>query len=492
MKGMKAAFLGGLPLLVLFLLAGCMQEEDFSTSLSDRLRFSTDTVAFDTVISGQPTNTRTFMVYNPGRQALRISRAYLDGGSASAFRVNVDGTYLTDGEAGDFELYGEDSLRVFLEMTAPAGDSDLPVAVEDDLNFVLESGLTQSVHLVAYGQDVIVLRDHTVERDTTLAANRPYQVFDSLVVAPGATLTLQAGTRLYFHPDARLVVHGTLKADGELGNEVMMRGDRMGNMFSNQPYDLIPGQWGGIELTSESYGNTFNHCDIHSGTFGLSCDSSDTSREKARIENSVIHNMSGDVLTARSCNLFVGNSQLTNAGGNCVTLTGGSVQFVHCTIANFYSFSGGRGVALYYTNADGATDYPLLRADFENCLITGYSDDEIMGIQSDRGDAVAFNYLFRNCLLDTPEFVDERVQGCLWDNDEAAVYREDNFTPAFDLSKLLFTFTPAAESQAVGNADAAITRNYYPYARHGRRRLDNGSRPDIGCYQHYSSPENGQ
>ena len=255
MKPLRTAFRLWLCTLLLTLTAGCWQDEEFSTAPTDLLRFSTDSVNFDTVISGQPTNTRTFMVYNPNARSLRISRAFLGRGTESVFRVNIDGTFLENGEASNFELYAEDSLRVFLEMTAPVSDSDEPVAVEDELTFVLESGQTQSVTLTAYGQDVVVLKGWTVTADTTLTAGRPYQVYDSLVVAPDVTLSLPAGARLYFHPDARLIVHGTLRAEGALGNEVMMRGDRMGNMFSNQPYDLIPGQWGGIVLTSGSYGN---------------------------------------------------------------------------------------------------------------------------------------------------------------------------------------------------------------------------------------------
>lgn len=482
MKPLRTAFRLWLCTLLLTLTAGCWQDEEFSTAPTDLLRFSTDSVNFDTVISGQPTNTRTFMVYNPNARSLRISRAFLGRGTESVFRVNIDGTFLENGEASNFELYAEDSLRVFLEMTAPVSDSDEPVAVEDELTFVLESGQTQSVTLTAYGQDVVVLKGWTVTADTTLTAGRPYQVYDSLVVAPDVTLSLPAGARLYFHPDARLIVHGTLRAEGALGNEVMMRGDRMGNMFSNQPYDLIPGQWGGIVLTSGSYGNIFNYCDIHSGSFGLRCDSADVSREKVRIENSVLHNVSGDVLTARACSLFVGNSQLTNAGGNCVTLYGGSSRFVHCTIANFYAFTGGRGVALSYTNADGSIPYPLHQAEFLNCLITGYGEDEIMGAQSADHADLPFNYLFRNCLLDTPEFVDEQVQNCLWDNDEAAVWREGNFSPAFDLDRLLFRFSLDSLSSAVGNADPTVTQTYYPYDRLGRSRLDDG-RSDIGCYE---------
>lgn len=131
----------------------CMDDEDYSLSPDDRLTFSTDSVKFDTVISGQPTNTYTFMVYNRNRKAIRIPRVYLAGGDRSVFRVNVDGTYLQGGSASDFEIAADDSLRVFLEMTAAEQDSDLPVEATDRLVFRCESGLEQSVVLAAYGQE---------------------------------------------------------------------------------------------------------------------------------------------------------------------------------------------------------------------------------------------------------------------------------------------------------------------------------------------------
>lgn len=42
----------------------CMADENFSVSPLDKLTFSTDTVKFDTVISGQGTHTVAFEIYN--------------------------------------------------------------------------------------------------------------------------------------------------------------------------------------------------------------------------------------------------------------------------------------------------------------------------------------------------------------------------------------------------------------------------------------------
>ena len=469
--------------LLLCSLASCMDDEEYSVSPDDRLFFSVDTVKLDTVISGQLTNTYTFQVYNPGKKALRIPRVYLESGSASPYRVNVDGTFLEGGAAGDFEISDGDSLRVFLALNAPDRDEDVPVAENDRLIFVTEAGVAQAVVLTAYGQSVIPLKGKVILSDTLLDARRPYQILDSLYVAEGATLRLGAGVTLLFHPEVNLTVDGTLLAEGTLEAPVMFRGDRLGNMFSNQPYDRVPGQWGGVVLREKSYGNRLNYCDIHSGRFGIQCDSSDVDREKLRLENSIVHNMSGDVLSVRAAKVFVGNSQLTNAGGNCITLHGGHSTFVHCTVGNFYAFKGGRGVALSFTNAEGDTRLPLYQAAFYNSIITGYSEDEIMGSRSERYEEDEFNYLFHRCLLNTPAYEDEKVQDCLWDGaEEDSLSREENFYPEFDLKQLIFTFELAEKSKAVHAADAAIAKEYYPLDRNGRSRfLDDG--PDLGCYE---------
>ncbi len=483
-------YLDRLPLLVwggflmVCLMAGCMSDEEYSTSPTDLLSFSADSINFDTIISGQATNTYTFEVYNPEEKALRLPSIALEKGSDSYFRVNVDGTFLEGGSGTDFEIGAKDSLRVFLFANVPEQDADLPVKTEDRLIFLTEGGMRQEVVLTAYSQDVIPLKGFVTTSDTTLSARRPYAITDSLVVESGTTLTLTTGVRLYFHPGTNLTVRGTLKAEGTAESPVMMRGDRLGYMFSNQPYDRIPGQWGGVVFTSDSYDNHLNHCDIHSGTFGLRCDSSDASREKLRLENSIVHNVSGDALHSKMSKIFVGNSQITNAGGNCVTLLGGDNTFVHCTIANFYAFAGGRGVALSYSNTDNEARLPLHSAIFLNCLITGYSADEIMGARSDRYQNDAFNFRFHNSLLCTPAVEDENITNCLWDNDEEGheVWREKNFSPEFDLDKLIFTFSLDSRSQAVGTADAEISRQYYPTDLNGRDRTADG-KPDMGCYQ---------
>ena len=73
------------------LFTACSDYESFSSDPSFRLAFSTDTVAFDTLISTIPSSTKTLFVYNYNNDGMRINTIQLEGGTNSRFRVNVDG-----------------------------------------------------------------------------------------------------------------------------------------------------------------------------------------------------------------------------------------------------------------------------------------------------------------------------------------------------------------------------------------------------------------
>lgn len=482
-----------------------MGEEEYSVSATDSLIFAVDTVKFDTVIAGQSTPTQTFQAFNKGKKALRIARVALGKGKQSPFIVNVDGQWLNGGsnEAidADFTILAEDSIRFFVALNAPTTDLDEPQDVEDVLEVTLENGRRQKVLMTAASQDVNILRALVVKENMTLNSKRPYQIMDSLVVAEGKTLTLKAGTRLYFHAGASLIVHGTLKAQGTLQKPVVMRGDRLGNMFMYQPYDRIPGQWGGVTFTSTSLGNDMTWCDIHSGTYGIRCEATESAKQKLIIDNSIIHNVNQDAFYAKMCNTFVGNCQITNAGENCVNLIGGSHTFVHCTIARFYYFVNGTdGVALRFTNTEEDTPMPLTQCQFFNCLITGSHDDEVMGEASERFPDCEFSYIFKNCLLNTPKVEGvESIIDCMfedkkdfdYDAQETKTRQAGNFYPAFDTDQLVYPFTLHPASRAVNAADATLTlQSTYTTDLKGRSRMaDDG--PDIGAYEAQPIEENG-
>lgn len=462
-------------------LSSCADDDDFTTSQTALLTLPCDTLLLDTTISETASSTYSFVVRNKNSKGIRISKASLDNGGASGFQVNVSGTNINASYDYPIEVRGKDSLTVFVKLKAGANNSDAAQKVEDKISFTLESGAVQKVTLLAYSQDVVTLNNVTFSADTTLQSRRPLHVTGNLRVAEGSTLTIAPGTTLLFSSSSALIVDGTLKAEGTADSAITFRGDRLDHMFTNQTYDRVPGQWQGITFSSSSYANILSYCDIHSGSYGIKCDSSETASQKLKVENSIIHNMKGDCLTFVNSNVFVGNSQVTNALGNCVTLHGGENHFVHCTIGNFYPFEGNRGKSVYLYNSLNGRQLPLRQALFENCIISGWSEDELFAAFLD--DDTEKNYLFRSCLLTTPE-VDDKSEypGCIFENTKDSVWGEKNFRK-FDYDYLVFDFELDTLSKAIGSADAAITLQYYPLDRKGRNRLDDDGKSDIGCYE---------
>lgn len=474
-------------LILVVVLASCNDYDKWTVDPSARLVFSEDTVVFDTIITSQSSPTRQLLVWNNNKKGVRISQVHLDKGAISRFRVNVDGQYLYGGVGEDFEVRGKDSIFVKLEVLLPEDEADPNPHYEDDLTFTLENGLTQSVHLVADGLDVYVLKGRTLTEDTVFTAERPLWIQDSLIVSEGVTLTIQPGTTLMFHDGVDLVVNGTLNAKGTVEEPIVFRGDRLDHLFPYLPYDNTTNRWGGIRFSATSQDNLMEQCDVHSGTFGIRCDSTlnlDADRPVLRLINSVVHNVGGHGLDVYNSSVDAIGSQISNTLGHTVCLTGGASFFVHCTIAQFYPFSADRGNALFLTNKNGEDDvYPFLYAYFLNCVITGLADDVIMGEMVEVSETQLLPYYFRNCLLRTVEVEDEqRFVNIIYDNKDIEPSGKKHFR-LYDDYNFLYDFTPVEESVIRGKADVELTRMYSPIDRRGVSRLQEDG-ADIGSYQY--------
>ena len=472
---------GGL-LLVSILAAGCVDEEDFPTPAGARVEFSIDTLKMDTVLSCLGTATHRFTVYNNSGDGISITDVAFVDGESMGYRVNVDGMYINDGLAQSIDVRDGDSVIVFVELTPEELDLDDPVELTTSLIFTLLNGAEQSVVLQAWSQDVVQLEAVHITGSETLEAGRPFLVYDSLTVDIGATLSIPEGQLFYFFSDAFLRIDGTLLAEGTQDEPIVMRGHRTEMMFENQPYDRVSDQWVGIVISETSYGNHLNYCDIHSAHDGILAQAAETTTEQLRIENSIVHNMAGYGMSLKGAQVFIGNCQITNAADGCLYIVGGNVTCVHSTIANFYPFSSDRGAALTYTNYEGDEAWALEQATFINSIVTGWSDDEVYGLQGS-DESAAFNYAFYYCLLNTPEVDDDaNIVGCVWDRPEGEVSAEENFND-FNLDYLLFDFSLSEESLARGIAEISYTQAYYPQDRLGVERLSDGA-ADAGCYEY--------
>lgn len=463
-------------------MTSCQDDDSFSTNVSNILSFSADTVKLDTVFSAVPTTTRTFWVHNESGDGIRCTNIRLERGNQSGFRVNVDGVYLgseSGYQASEVEIRKGDSIRVFVELTSPVNGRNKPWLVEDNLLFLLESGVTQKVNLNAYSWDAIKYRNLHITNDTTLTGDRPIIVYGKLTVEEHATLTLAAGTTLYFHDGGGIDVYGRLCSQGEAGKEVILRGDRLDWMFDYLPYDLMSGLWDGIHFYETSYDNVMEFTDLHSSFNGIVCDSADVEKQKLTLKNMTVHNCQGKGLSTVNCKVAAENCQFTNTLYECVDILGGDVTMNHCTLAQFYPFDSNRRPALnYYSTAT----MPLLRMDCINSIVTGYPEDVVMG--ATENENIPFNYRFISSILRTPAVEDaEHIIDVIFENvEDTASVQGDKHFKLVDINTQHYDFHLDSLSPAInkGSKDYPVSDD-----RDGKARDD---QPDIGCFEE-SKPE---
>lgn len=467
-------------LMSLLFVFSCSDDDTFSVYSSDRLTMECDTVSFDTVFTRIPTAAKYFWVRNNSEAGLRCTNVRLEKGNQSGFRVNVDGVFLgteSGYKVNNVELRKGDSIRVFVELTAPINNLEGPQLREDNLIFQLESGVKQVVNLSAMTWDADTVHTLRITENTTLDTSlRPLIVFKSIVVEPGVTLNIAKGSTIYFHDNAGIDVKGTLRCEGEADNEVTLRGYRLDNMFDYLPYDFLPGHWQGIHFATDSYNNVLTYTDIHGSYDGIVCDSADVKRQKLILNACTIHNCQGVGLSTQDCRIDVYNSQITNTLGHCVALYGGDAVFNHCTVGQFYPFDSNRGEALHFTNIREGVNTPLVMVAFLNSIITGYAEDVIMGNASDSVD-VDFNYFFSHCILRTPAVEDTlRFEKILWETKDSVVCGEKHFVK-MDTENFRYDFHLDSISPGIGYADR---ERILPTDRKGLPRNDGYC--NVGCY----------
>src|SRR5574344_2775373 len=151
-------------------------------------------------------------------------------------------------QAQDIEVRKGDSIRVFVELTSQINGSDVPQLIEDNLSFRLQSGVEQKVNLRAWSWDAVLYDSLRVSKNTTIASSKPVVVRGGIRVDSAATLSILSPTVLYFGSTAGIDVYGTLEISGQPGQDVVLRGDRLDNMFDYLPYDRVSGQWRGIHF----------------------------------------------------------------------------------------------------------------------------------------------------------------------------------------------------------------------------------------------------
>lgn len=443
--------------------------DDVTTSSAHVLSFSCDTISFDTIFTDLGTPTARLVVHNRASKAINISSIRFSEPS-SYFRMNVDG--VSGSDFNNVEIRARDSIYIFIECYIPEQSVDNPIKVEDKIEF-LTNGVAQNVLLEAWGRNVTRLRGFTVNEDTRFTTDRPYVIFDSLIVAENATLRIDPGVKMLFHDNAYMRVYGCLEAVGEVGRMIDFRGDRMDEVLPGVNYDIMSGQWRGISIARNSYGNRMEYVDMRSTVSGLQIDScADLTHTKISIYNSWLHNSRSHVLESSYAKLDVLGCCFSESAGAVVSLKGGEINFLQCTFANNYLFT-----AIYqpilmlehlYQKDMEKNDQPLMKGWFGNSIIYGITAGLNIENLTDT-DVIMENVSFKSDGSDDANFI-----SCLWDTDPMfCTIREDYY----------FNYRLKEDSPVKSAGNPALLTPAAMTDMDGINRMSDGN-PSLGAYQY--------
>jgi hypothetical protein len=478
---------------IVFCFASCDDKtEDFSNDPGDLLSFSTDTISFDTLLTTVNSPVKAFRVYNRNRRPLIISSVDLENGAESPFKINVDG--YAGRHFDNLEIRANDSIYVMVDVNPDDLGTTVITRISDCIVFVT-NGISQKVVLEAYGQDIFHYKELVIDSDTTLNPEKPYLIINRLEVAEGAVLTVPEGTVFYMYNNAEFIVNGTVRMTGTVENPIVFRGSRTDYLPLAKPipYDLIPNQWGGIRFGKNSYDNELENVRIRNGKFGLAFDISMTDRKKAVLKNTIITNVSGNLINAVNCDISAENCEFSNSGGISLSLIGGMYEFTHCTIANYYPSFPEAGwkksehqilrlanstVVPGENSEEVQVICPLEKADFNNTVLASVKTD--MVIFAVKYEDAALNYRLNNCLLTDRPFEDENLVNCIFGAHPDSLFVDCKGSDAKG-EDFLFDFKLRENSPAKDVANPEISQST-PIDMLGRNRLADG-KPDIGAYE---------
>ncbi len=483
-----------------FIFHSC-QEDNFSSDPNITLDFSVDTLRFDTVFTQLGSATRILKAYNTSSRPIQISDVFLENGSASKFRINVDG-YTVDANGNIFgtndplppiPVAGNDSIYIFIEVTIDPDEplSNSPFVIYEALRFKT-NGNDQMVTLEAFGQNANYIPSRfsagTASRLTcdmmtqTWDDPKPYVIYGVLFV-DSCELVLPAGTDIYVHGGLVNAGGGVfyndgiwffeensqLSIEGTLDNPVTIQGDRL-----EEPFQDVPGQWGGIRLGTGNNVHSINHAIVKNSIVGVRVDSAAT----LNISNSVIRNTSNAGLLGVHATINAENCLIVENGSNSVQLEyGGNYDMKYCTVANY----GSDVAALRLSNAVcqdfgcvGCVENEM-NATFTNCIITGSRTDEI-NLSADCSD-LPLNANFQNCVVRVNEllenypdfFTNNCVSSSCFNYPTEEPLFEDQFEGDYHLDSLSYAETKAIPLPGITSDLDGMFRD--------------GLMPDIGCYE---------
>lgn len=409
--------------LAAFTTSSCEVKTEFLTGDSVELRFSTDTVAFDTVFVARGSATQLMKVYNDGDEPIMIDRISVAGETGVNFIFNVDGT--RGPEAKDIIIWGNDSIFVFVEVevdpTEPAETS--PFIAQDLL--VFETGNVQeSVVLLAFGQNANYLNGfrrgefggitalNCTSGTFTLPTDLPTVIYGSLIIQD-CVLEALPGTRIYVHGGVQrnddlpgsgffndgiifTEATGSVRFLGTRQNPVLIRTDRL-----EPEFETSAGKYRGLIFGAGSRGNRLENTHLLNTIAGITMDSA----AEVTIENSIIAHSAGPAISAFESNVTVRNSIFHSNRGNAVQFTkGGRLLMEHTTIANYGVDAAAMVLTNFICNDDNTVCIVApMSATIRNSILSGSRQSELSLQDITVGQAGAFGVRIENSVVKTDQ-----------------------------------------------------------------------------------------
>jgi hypothetical protein len=331
----------------------------------------------------------------------------------------------------------------------------------------------QDIDLIAWGQDVHLFNGEIISSQTW-TNDKPYLIYNSILVDTNEILMVDAGTRIHLHRGSTFYIAGTLIVSGSVEEPVHFQGDRLESI-----YDDVPGQWNGLYFLNGSQNNRMDHVQIRNAISGVHLGNLFTESEAPDllITNAIIEHMTYAGISTISATVDAENCIIGDCGFyGLVLTTGGSYRFTHCTVANYWNYSNRITPSLQVTNYYNINDTllitkPLLRADFGNCIIYGNRELEIdFDEYSDVGD---FNYQLDHCLVRVDTSVNT---GDLLHYTQIFTNQDPGFVSVFEYDYQLDTLSFAKDRGSISIGSLV------PADILGAGRLSDLG-PDLGAYE---------
>lgn len=459
----------------------CRKDKILTTG--GELKFSVDTLTFDTVFTSRGSFTTSFKIYNPQSKDIIISSISLENGGNSYFHLNVDG--FQGNSVQNIRIAAKDSVYVFATVNIDPNNDKTPFVVTDRLVTTL-NGKTSYIPFEAYGQNAHYIIDSVLTGNIQWQNDLPYVIIHNAAIDEGATLTIEKGCRIYVNQDSRLFVLGKLIVNGTKQDSVIFQGNRLDRKYFG--YEGYPGEWGGIYFDSRSSGNIMKYAVLKNcggattlgqGSFlpaaiQVNPDSTPNLNDPQLIlDHTIIENSIGYGLISFGGTIIMLNSLIHTCGAQALALVqGGGYYIANSSFINYgsnkVSHADNPTVIVSNFYAISQTEYVLghLAAQFDNCIIWGSLNRELACAKRDEAQAdITFNHsLIKVDSLEKLAFVN--LQNC-------KINEDPQFANAGTFDFHIGQSSPAAN--AGGSTLIPITDDL-----DGRPR---GNPPAIGCYE---------